>query len=507
MTYIVALFLTIIMFPKIFISLGIFQQNQYKTTKYLKNLKKHYLKTPATYLEYLTIIMLICYYIFNWWPLIIFVIISLIVSFMLTESLIIVPTFTRRLERLIISSTLLSSIPYFITTNHALTLLIEIVFYPFLLIIGAVINLPLEKVISAYYLKKAQNKIQKISPYIIGITGSFGKTSTKNILYELLKHKFLTTKTPASYNTPMGLSKCINEQLKELSEVFIVEMGATKTGDIALLTNLTPPKIGIITEVGPQHLETFKSIDNVLKTKLEILNSNKLDILVINNDNEYLRKYNYPKNVCIKTIGIETEAMYRAHNIKLSSGGLRFDVYYKNEFYACFQTKLLAKHNIYNILLSIATADSLKIKKEDIVIGISKLEAIPHRLSLYQENNVTIIDDSFNSNIVGFKNALDTLNLYEGIKVVITPGIIDAGSSLEQINKEVAKSLAEVADYVYLIKNEASLFIEKYFREYDFTRYEVIKNFQSAYHKAKHNVDKNTTILIENDLPDNYLRR
>ena len=132
---------------------------------------------------------------------------------------------------------------------------------------------PLERTINGAYLLSARKRIKTFQPKVVGITGSYGKTSTKYILYQILSQKFNTLMTPDSYNTPMGICKVIRGELTAEHEIFIVEMGAYKRGDIRELCNLASPQIGILTAIGPQHLERFKNIENIAKTKYELIES------------------------------------------------------------------------------------------------------------------------------------------------------------------------------------------------------------------------------------------
>lgn len=507
MLLLVNFFILIVIFPRLVIFSGLFQQNHYNFSKYFKNLKRHYFKSFSTYLEYLAIICLINYYIYQKWYLIVLVLFLILGSFMATQQLLILPTITSRFKRLLISITLTGLLPYFIFPYHTVVFLLELVFIPFLIIISALINLPLERTINIYYAKKSKRKLCKIKPYVIGITGSYGKTSTKYFLSQLIKEHYYMYASPKSYNTPMGLSKCINEELPLLTEVFIAEMGATKEGDIKELIDLIEVNLGIITEIGPQHLETFKTIEKVLEAKLEILNSKQIETLIVNFDNEYLRKYQYPSNLEIITIGTTEQALYYGKNIILTKLGLEFDIYFQNNYWGHICTKLLGKHNVTNILCAVAASEHLRVPKQHIIKRIQTLEAFPHRLSLQTNNNILLIDDSFNSNIVGFKNALEVLRLTEGKKLVITPGIVDAGERLENLNMEIARCLVKDIDMVYLVHNASSLYIEQYFNQCGFNNYKVVKSFKVAYEDVKKNYKEEVAVLIENDLPDNYLRR
>ena len=507
MIYISLIFLIFILVPKVLVFFTIFQQNGYNPKKYYLNLKKHYLYTLSTYLEYISLIMLISYYINYNWYLMVLEIFFILGSFMLSKQLVLAPVLTKRMVRLFITFCIICIIPYIFFNKHILIFTLETVLIPIIILIASYIILPIEQQIKRYYYQKTKNKLNKYQMINIGITGSFGKTSTKNFLYHLLKEQYYTYKTPKSYNTPMGISKAVNNELPILSDVFIVEMGACNIGDINELVDLVNIDIGVITEIGPQHLETFKTIDNVLKTKLEILNSKNLKTLIINQDNIYLRNTIYPNNLKIIRIGINEEADYMAKNIIMKETYLSFDLYYQKSILTNIKTKLLGQHNIYNLLSAIVVAYTMGVDIENIKNSCFKIEPVLHRLSTLQDGNIKIIDDAFNSNIVGFKNAVDVLKLADTNKIVITPGIVDGGEYLKELNIDAAKKLTEV-DFVLLVDNQASKYIQDYFDDCAFTNYQVVKSFKQAYNIVqKESKSKDITLLIENDLPDNYLRR
>lgn len=507
MIYISLIFLIFILVPKVLIFLALFQQNGYNPKKYYLNLKKHYLYTLSTYLEYISIIMLISYYVNYNWYLMVLEIFFILGSFMLSKQLVLAPVLTKRMLRLFITFCIICIIPYIFFNKHLLIFTIETVLIPIIILIASYVILPIEQYIKKYYYRKTKTKLNKYQMINIGITGSFGKTSTKNFLYDLLKEKYYTYKTPKSYNTPMGISRVVNDELPILSDVFIVEMGACNIGDINELVNLVNIDIGIITEIGPQHLETFKTIDNILRTKLEILNSKNLKTLIINQDNIYLKNTNYPSNIKVIRIGINEQADYMAKNIVMKDSFLSFDLYYQNRVITNIKTKLLGYHNIYNLLSAIAVAHIMGIDIESIKNSCFQIEPVLHRLSISIDGNIRIIDDAFNSNIVGFKNAVDVLKLADTSKIIITPGIVDGGTYLKELNIEAAKKLTEL-DFVLLVDNQSSKYIQEYFDDCAFTNYQVVKSFKQAYNIVqKESKSKCITLLIENDLPDNYLRR
>ncbi|MCQ2609859.1 MAG: hypothetical protein MJ151_03615, partial [Lachnospiraceae bacterium] len=183
------------------------------------------------------------------------------------------------------------------------------------------IMLPIENGFKKSFMKKGSERLrQNINTRVVGITGSFGKTSVKNFLYQVLIKKYNTCKTPESYNTPMGVVITINEHLKSYDDIFICEMGARRIGDIKEICDIVHPTDAIVTEVGPMHLDTFLNIENVLKTKMELVDSvvesiegcikcdpyktsKDENIILLNGDNEYIRRYVSDKNYDIVRIG------------------------------------------------------------------------------------------------------------------------------------------------------------------------------------------------------------
>lgn len=374
---------------------------------------------------------------------------------------------------------------------------------PVLILISSVIVLPVEKLISKYYQTKAKKKLKRINPIVIGITGSFGKTSTKNILYEFLKEKYITLATPKSYNTLNGVSLTINEELSNIAEVFIVEMGASHVGDIGDLVALAKPKIAILTGITKQHLETFKTVPNIINEKAKILESLSEDGLgFINGDDKLILSYNLKTKAKIITFGLNNNNDYYATDIVMDANKMKFTINFKKTSINV-ETKLVGKHNVCNILAAFSVANELKVGQADIKYQISLLEATKHRLSVDVVGSYTIIDDAFNSNIIGFNNALEVLDYYPEPRVLITPGIVEAGSYEEEINYGLAIKIKDVADEVVLIQTKASDYIKKGLVDLEFKNIVVVDSFKEA---KKYVFDKfqKASILIENDVSDIY---
>jgi UDP-N-acetylmuramoyl-tripeptide--D-alanyl-D-alanine ligase len=253
--------------------------------------------------------------------------------------------YTKRVRRFIISLFIIGLIEYLIFTYPisinkmqyfpSIVLLLTAAFFlfyliPFNILVTSIIIYPIEETIKNHYFKNGEKKIKSFSNLtVIGITGSYGKTSTKFILAQILSEKYKVLATPSSFNTPMGLTKVIREKLDETYNIFISEMGARQKGDIELLCKLVKPKIGIITSIGKQHLETFKTVDNIVETKYELIESLPSDGLgVFCGDNQYCIDMYNKTNIDKILYGINKEdksdLYVWASDIHVSSKGSSF---------------------------------------------------------------------------------------------------------------------------------------------------------------------------------------
>ena len=379
--------------------------------------------------------------------------------------------------------------------------------------------LPLEITINNAYLRDARKRIRTLKPKIIGITGSYGKTSTKYILKQILSKKYNVLMTPNSYNTPMGICKVIRGELTSEHEFFIVEMGAYKRGDIKELCRLTPPDIGILTAVGPQHLERFKSIENTAKAKYELIEALPSDgLAVINNDNEICAELaekteSVPVNrYSIRSKEIDDDTIdIRASDIQHSQKGLSFTVSAADVGTADITTRLLGKHNVSNILAAISVSLQCGMSLDDIRTAISVLEPVPHRLELKpSDTGVIVIDDSFNSNPEGAKAALEVLtdfvNTNDGKRVLVTPGMVELGEREYDENKKLGSNAAKVCDLVILVGDETTEPILDGLKHENYPEQQIqkVKNLDEVQLQLAKNLKAGDVVLFENDLPDNY---
>ena len=379
----------------------------------------------------------------------------------------------------------------------------------FIVYISNIINIPIEKYVFHYYKSKAVKKLKLMNNMeVIGITGSYGKTSSKNILKDILSVKFNALATPHNYNTQYGLILTINNYLDKFNDVFIAEMGAFKRGRIKLLCDLVKPKYGIITTIGKAHLDTFGSVSNIQKGKFELIESLPSDgVAILNKDDELQCSYELKNDCQVIWIGIDNKkADIYASDIKMNRDGMNFLVHFKNKKKPVkFHTKLLGKPNIYNILAGIAFGNYLKMTDKELQLGVEKIKPIEHRLELKKLPNYTIIDDAYNSNPVGANMALDVLNLMDGIKVVVTPGMIELGEEQDTLNKEFGEHIGKVADLVILVGEKQTKPIYNGLIEsgYNPKKIKVINNVKDAFKIIDDkNFEKEAYILLENDLPD-----
>ncbi len=380
--------------------------------------------------------------------------------------------------------------------------------YIFVFIVG-VINKPVEKIIRRGFINQAKKKLKDMKDLkVIGVTGSYGKTSTKFVINSILSQKFNTLVTPESYNTTMGVVRTINENLKPIHDVFICEMGAKYVGDIKEITDIVNPTFGVLTAIGPQHLDTFKSIDNVKKTKLELVDSLPDEgFAFVNWEDQNIRNAGITKKI-IK-YGLSNEADYYAINMNSNERGSSFDVVLPSGKRIFIKTKLLGKLNILNIVAGVAVADTFGLNEDEIKLGIKYIRPVPHRLELKQNpNGSLIIDDAYNSNINGANMALDVLQSFTHKKrVLITPGIVELGDKQEEINEKFGEKASESADFIILVGANQTIPIYKGIEKKKFPKNKVFiaKNLNEALSKMSEIITKDTVILFENDLPDNYL--
>ena len=384
-----------------------------------------------------------------------------------------------------------------------------------LLIKSNSISVPREEKINMGFYTQAQAKIDSLKKEsglkVLGITGSFGKTSTKFIADTILSESLKVKNTPSSYNTPMGLSKVINNDLDSSYEVFIAELGAKKKGEIDEVAKLVQPDIGIITAIGPTHMHMFKTIDNIMNTKYELIEDLPEDgVAIFNYDNDYVKVLADKTEIRTLRYGMEdTEKLdVYAKDIEVNERGSDFTLVIKELGEIRCTTKLLGRHNISNLLAAISAGYVLGMDLDSLSRGVEKVEPVEHRLNIVDGGTgVIVIDDAFNSNPVGFRAALDVIKEFKkGNKIIITPGMVELGDMEEEENYKIGGEIAKACDYAILVGKKRTEPIQRGLKDagYNMDRVIVVNSLNEATASLGSLTRAGDVVLFENDLPDTY---
>jgi UDP-N-acetylmuramoyl-tripeptide--D-alanyl-D-alanine ligase len=382
----------------------------------------------------------------------------------------------------------------------------------YLPMIANLINTPIEKGIQRHYINDAKRIIASLPNLItVGITGSYGKTSAKFFLAKMLQSRYNTLMTPESYNTTMGVVKTVRTGLTAAHEIFVCEMGAKKLGEIKEICDIVQPKFGLLTSIGPQHLETFGSIENVTATKFELIDSLPAGgTAILNFSNPHILGHTLRDDITNVTFGTENSDVF-AENIQVSPRGMRFTLHFPDNKAIECETRLLGAHNAENICGAAAVAWKLDVPLEAIALAISRLEPVPHRLQLIESGADIIIDDAFNSNPAGAKSAVETLGGFDPgqfTRILVTPGMIELGAKSYELNKTFGGQAAAHCDYVLLVGERQTQPIHDGLIDagFDKNRLKVFESVTNAvdYARGINTNGKKRVILLENDLPDTY---
>ena len=387
-----------------------------------------------------------------------------------------------------------------------------------LIMLANFVNKPIERAINNHYIKDAKQILEQHENLIvIGITGSYGKTSMKFFLKEILSSKFEVLATPESYNTFMGIVKTIRTSLRPTTEIFICEMGARYVGEIKEICDIVKPDIGVITSIGPAHLMTFGSIENIQKTKFELADAlPKEGGLFLNADCELVvsevqkrennKKYN---NIYWYSSNPDASASFVARPTSVDENGTEFWFGVRGiDESINLRTRLVGEHNVINLSGALAVATAMGVPLEDLKVPTRRIHAVPHRLELKKSGDITILDDAFNSNPAGAHAALSTLKMFSGVRVMITPGMVELGEAEDKYNEEFGKFAAACCDWVVLVgqKQTAPIVRGLESARFDKNHLKIYNTFDEAYNFASkiNHEGQGLFILFENDLPDNY---
>ncbi len=381
------------------------------------------------------------------------------------------------------------------------------------LILATIILWPLDYILKQKIINKAKTKIKQYPELkIVGITGSYGKTTMKETVAEILSQKYKVLKTEENKNTPLGISQLILEKLDNNIDILIVEMGAYQKGDIKTLCDITKPNFSILTGINESHLERFGSIKNTVLAKFEIVVNAVKDAKIILNADNNLIKENYKKYLNKK----ET-FFYSSENNKLS----KYQISNKNFFmdgsgiafdlgnFSNLKISILGEYMLGTTMAGVILAEELGLTKEEIKQGIKNIKPIKHRLQLIKgNNNILVIDDSYNGNTDGVREAIKVLAKFKDKRrIYVTPGLVETGDKNKELHYNIGKQLSSVANVVILIKNSATPFIEQGLLENNFIKENIIF-FNSApeAHQNIQNITKSgDVILFQNDWPENYI--
>lgn len=387
-------------------------------------------------------------------------------------------------------------------------LLVEILLLPVYFVVANLLSFPLDTYLKNKIIAKAKEKMKTFKNLtVIGITGSYGKTSTKDMIYSLLKEKFKVLTTEGNKNTPLWVSEVILGKLDESMEIFIVEMGAFIPWDIKAICDIVNPKIWILTGITLQHLERFKNLENIIKTKFELIESIPIDwFALIDTSSQWVKTWleKYKDFFAVKNIITisDTIPFHYCDNLEW----INFEIEGKS-----YQTKLIAKHSLQTIQIAYEVAKYFWLSQEEIKTGIEKIDYTKHRMELIKntQNWVSIIDDSYNGNIEGVKSIIDLLKNtnISGRKVIIAWGIVELWNKLKEVNSQLGKDLSEVADIILLTKWPIWEAIYSGLKEkwFDEKNIKIYPHSLDIHNDLKNILQHWDIIVFQNDLPDNYL--
>lgn len=368
---------------------------------------------------------------------------------------------------------------------------------------------PVERRVNRHYIRRAREKLSRMPELtVIAITGSYGKTSTKFMLRDLLGERYRVCSTPASYNTPMGICKVINNHLEAHDQVLILEMGARYEGNIDELCDIAEPDVALVTNVGIAHLETFGSREAIARTKSTLVRRLRSGgTAVLNADDPRVAEMGELRDdITVITAGLEGGDL-RGEEIRYDHRGTRFTLRAGEESEE-IRMGLLGAHNVQNLLLAAAAARHMGIRLKTMAVAARRMAPVEHRLELKREGGIHVIDDAFNSNPTGARNAVEILSHFEsGRRIVITPGMIELGELQEEKNREFGRQIAEAdPELVVLVGRNRTAPIREGLRAggFEMKKVQVVNSLQSANERMREFAREGDVVLYENDLPDSF---
>ncbi len=377
---------------------------------------------------------------------------------------------------------------------------------PFVYLLISVILITPYEIINRKIIKnKTKLFLQNFSNLkVIGITGSFGKTTVKDFLYSILENYQQTVKTPESYNTLFGIAKVVKMEILRKTQNFICEMGAYTRGEIKEICAMVLPQYAILTAIGSQHLERFKTLQNTTLAKFELIDAVNPQNALVNLDNPLIKAHlSLSQYGGVKTYSLlDSKADFFVNKYRLSSSGLSFTLVYQNKSLD-INSPIFGTSNLYDLVAAVSMSLLLLVPPEVIQKSTSSLAPSPHRLELKKINKATLIDNAFSSNEEGFTAVLNDLKTLKGKKILITPGIIELGPKTADVHKKLGRLAASVFDQIILVGHSErtenlALGIDS---KKPITFIENSANLLPLIQDLSHKFD---WILLENDLPDAF---
>jgi len=403
----------------------------------------------------------------------------------------------------------------------ALGLALGYIFIPLFLLLAGYLTGPIEQQIQNGYKRQARKKLASLPHLkVIAITGSYGKTSVKFMLRDVLKERFSVCVTPGSFNTPMGICKVINNDLQAHHQILVLEMGARYAGNIGELCDIAQPDISIVSNVGLAHLETFGSQEVIAKEKGTLVDRlKKGGVAVLNGNDPIVSKMGKERSDIHRIqVGLSSlnetnpEFHLSASEVDYSTKGTRF-VLHKNSGDSPsepwdIKCPLLGKHNVQNLLLALGVGDHLGLRMNTMQLAAAQIEPVQHRLELKAVGDYFMIDDAFNSNPVGAKNAVEILGSFRSSqRFIITPGMVELGDIEAEENHKFGTHIAAAKlDFAFIVGLERGKVIEQGYLEAggDPERLERVESLFEANDRLKQRIKPGDVVLYENDLPDIY---
>lgn len=431
--------------------------------------------------------------------------------------------YTARLKRLLAAAAFVTALPVILGTAFWAADGLAGMFWYFAGWLVADLGVPLWVLQAAYAMQPVERGVQegfkrqaraalqaRRGLTVVGITGSYGKTSVKFVVAEILRQRYSVLATPSSYNTPMGICTVVNNKLRPEHQVLVLEMGMRYRGDIQELCGIARPDIAVVTNVGVAHLETMGSIENIALEKGDLVEYMKPGgIAVLNADDPRVAQMaaRAPGKVWRVSARGNPEADVTAHDVRYGPGGATFTVRDDTGAEQVLRTKLLGEHNILNLLLGVAVGRAMGLRLRQIAYAVERVEPVPHRLALRQEGAVTVIDDAFNSNPVGARNAVEILGRFDtGRRIIVTPGMVELGERQWEENRTFGEHIARHVDLAVLVGAAQTAPIQDGLRAQSFPedRLKVVPSLFDAQAFLKSYLQPGDVVLYENDLPDQY---